>query len=66
MTAFRLSRLAGKFKPANQNQMISRSDREQPEKKAESKSTQPGVSSSAWYHEAAIREELGRNLSKKR
>lgn len=65
MTLFNLPGFTKTVKPANQNKVLPGCGRGKREEIAKPKSYQPGASSSAWYHDLAVQEELGRKFSKK-
>lgn len=65
MNLFNLPGFTGMVKPANQNKMISRCISGRPEERSKLESHRPDISSSAWYHDAAVQEDLGRNFRTK-
>lgn len=65
MTLFNLPGFARTFKSANQNKVISGCDRGRVEEIANPKSIQPEAFSSAWYHDLAIKEEIGQKFGRK-
>ncbi|QDI79025.1 DUF2735 domain-containing protein [Methylorubrum populi] len=65
MTFFNLPGFARTVKPANQNKVNSGCDRGRRDEIAKPKSNQPEAFSSAWYHDLAIKEELGLKFGRK-